>query len=219
MKYDLLGDIKCIMENELLSPMHFYKMKGVLGYFLKIFKLFDYEMTSGVVNNYHNRRISRGSYCYILCAEIKKHLGFPIFCRESFYIGKGLLERCFSHLLQAKDSHAGLSIDNVCSIKLDKITDSWMRGKGVLVVQGFGCSTDKESFNREAAIIHFLGLENLANIIKGHLNGKILSWSDAKLHNYGMFLMFILYNKCFYECLKPLKIDDIKNKVTRPKKC
>ena len=85
------------------------------------------------------------------------------------------------------------------------------------MVRGFDCATENEAFNREAAIIHALGVENLANLNRGHFSGGIRGWSSAKIHNYGLYLLYILYNKCINESIKPILFTDIEAKIPKKK--
>ena len=120
----------------------------------------------------------------------------------------GQLGRCFSHLIAVKDNPIP-SLANICEEKFDAITRNWGRGRGVFVVRGFECATENEAFNREASIIHALGVENLSNINRGHFSGGITTWSSAKIHNYGLYLLYVLYNKCISESLRPILFSDI----------
>lgn len=80
---------------------------------------------------------------------------------EVFYVGKGMGNRIFAHL------NAALTRSDVTD-KLDKIRAILATGQEVhhrIIRHGL---TEKEAFEVEAALIDFIGLEDLTNLIQGH---------------------------------------------------
>jgi hypothetical protein len=80
---------------------------------------------------------------------------------EVFYVGKGIGSRIFSHLNAAiVGSEAGDKLDRIRSI-LTTGYDVQHR----IIRHGL---TEKEAFEVEAALIDFIGLEGLTNLVQGH---------------------------------------------------
>jgi hypothetical protein len=78
-----------------------------------------------------------------------------------FYVGKGAGNRIFAHL------HAALA-DETPSDKLDRIRaiqESGLEVQHVLLRHGL---TEKEAFEIEAALIDFIGLDDLTNLVQGY---------------------------------------------------
>lgn len=218
MRAGVISAVRGFMENQYLDFTTFNKLGIAFDVFLEMFREFDDEMCNGagIDTDKRHTRNKRCSYCYILCNEIHKNTNFGVFCLKGFYGGKGKDNRCYSHLLYAKDidnSHV-----NMCGKKLKIIVEEWKAGEGIHVVRGFESSTQNESFNREAAIIEFLGIDKIANKNRGTLKGDFKNWAKPKLHNYGLFLMYTLYMKTINENIKPVCNNDISVKITREKK-
>ncbi len=80
---------------------------------------------------------------------------------EVFYVGKGTGNRIFAHL------NAALARSDA-SDKLDRIRSILAAGQEVhhrIIRHGL---TEKEAFEVEAALIDFIGLESLTNLVQGH---------------------------------------------------
>ncbi len=93
-----------------------------------------------------------GYYVYLLSDPITA---------EVFYVGKGIGNRIFAHL-----NAALLSAD--AGDKLEKIRSILAKGLAVkhrIIRHGL---SEKEAFEVEAAIIDFIGLEGLTNLVLGH---------------------------------------------------
>ena len=80
---------------------------------------------------------------------------------ETFYIGKGIGNRVFSHANGELEKDKNYEkIDIIKSIrKKGKQVDHWIIRHGL---------SEKEAFEVEAALIDFIGLDNLSNNVKGH---------------------------------------------------
>ena len=122
-------------------------------------------------------------------------------------------DRCFQHLKLAHDVMNNLGMDN--DIKNNMIVKNWRAGKGIFVISGFHCSTREESHNREACIIDNIGLDKLANKIKGSKYGNIKNWDRIKTCNYGLFIIYTLYLKFINENIKCLHYNDISPKKNK----
>lgn len=93
-----------------------------------------------------------GYYVYLLSAPITS---------EVFYVGKGTGNRIFAHLSAALAQAAA-------SDKLDRIRAILASGYEVqhrIIRHGL---TEKEAFEVEAALIDFIGLDGLTNLVQGH---------------------------------------------------
>jgi hypothetical protein len=96
--------------------------------------------------------------CYVYCLINPED-------NSTFYIGKGVGNRVFTHAAGDLDS-------NLDSEKIEIIRN--IRSKG-LEVEHYIIRyrlTEKEAFEVEAALIDFVGIENLTNIVKGHHTEK-----------------------------------------------
>ena len=179
--------------------------------FKNIFLEYDSEMCS-TANNDKTKiyRNNTGAYFCVLCKSFgDKKPSFREFFQNIFYVGKGMHDRCFQHLELVQDMVGNLDKDDV---KGNIIANNWRNGMGIYVVSGFHCSTNEESFNREAAVIDCIGLDKLTNKIKGTKYGNIVKWNDIKTYNYGMFLLYTLYLKFINENIKCIYCNDISPK-------
>jgi len=80
---------------------------------------------------------------------------------QVFYVGKGVDNRIFAHL------NAALA-DETPSDKLDKIRDIHAKGLKVKHVVHRHGLTEKEAIEVEAALIDFIGLTELTNLVQGY---------------------------------------------------
>ena len=92
------------------------------------------------------------SYVYVYCEIDEDNRRIPI------YIGKGKADRCFAHLNNLDD----ISINKNKKIKL--LADENRIGIDILA---FGLD-DKTALAIESACIDLMGIDNLANIVRGH---------------------------------------------------
>lgn len=104
----------------------------------------------------------------------QEKIGYYVYCLnypdsgETFYIGKGKGNRVFSHANTTLESDANIE-------KIEVINDIKSKGQKVEhVIVRYGLS-EKEAFEIEAALIDFVGLDNLSNSVNGHSieRGKI----------------------------------------------
>ena len=100
---------------------------------------------------------------------------------EVFYVGKGVGDRVFSHLAESVETDAGTE-------KIDRIREIHNTGCAVqhfILRHGL---TEKEAFEVEAAMIDFVGQDNLSNVMGGHYSrdfglksaGEISAMYDAE---------------------------------------
>ena len=104
----------------------------------------------------------------------QEKIGYYVYCLnypdtgETFYIGKGKGNRVFSHANGNLESDSNIE-------KIEVINSIKSRGQKVehWIIR-YGMS-EKEAFEVEAALIDFVGLDNLSNCVKGHSieRGKI----------------------------------------------
>lgn len=78
---------------------------------------------------------------------------------KTFYVGKGKGNRINCHFKDAldKDTKKSEKIKKILSLKLDV--------KKIILKHGL---TEREAFAVESALIDYIGIDNLANIVKGH---------------------------------------------------
>ena len=205
---------KFLCESKIDQPT-FCNIGTAMPEFLEEFKKLDREMSnstpSKIFKNMSTNR--RGFYIYILCKELLSNIpSFNEFLDNIVYAGKGCKDRCFDHLRNAKNEvNEILNKDNLTE-KDQAILDSWRNGMGIHVFRGFECSTNEESLNREASIIECIGLDKLTNRNRGTFSGSITGWSKTKIHNYGMFILYVLYLGNVYRNLEPVMYKDIGHK-------
>jgi len=104
----------------------------------------------------------------------QEKIGYYVYCLnypntgETFYIGKGKGNRVFSHANGNLESDSNIEkIEVINSIKNEgQKVEHWIIRYGM---------SEKEAFEVEAALIDFVGLDNLSNCVKGHSveRGKI----------------------------------------------
>jgi uncharacterized protein len=101
-------------------------------------------------------------------AAIIEALGYYVYylrdprTNKIFYIGKGTHNRIFNHLAEALDASERQSA------KLDQIRDITNAGLSVQYAIHRHGLTEKEAFEVESALIDFVGLGDLTNIVSGH---------------------------------------------------
>jgi len=93
-----------------------------------------------------------GYYVYVLLDPVTDQI---------FYVGKGTGNRVFAHANDAL-------VNATSSEKLDKIRAIHAAGLAVKYVIHRHGLTEKEAFEVEAALIDFIGLEQLTNLVAGH---------------------------------------------------
>lgn len=112
--------------------------------------------------------------------SVIERIGFYVYLlidprtEEVFYVGKGLGNRVFHHVSQARH----LAGD---SNKSERIRDIQMAGLEVTYrIHRHGLS-EKEAFEVEAALIDFVGLPELANAVEGHESNNRGSMNVSEL--------------------------------------
>jgi hypothetical protein len=95
-------------------------------------------------------------------------LGYYVYILEDdrgkpFYVGKGVGNRINQHFTKLMDSGA------IKGEKVKTILKLGSKVKKIILRHGI---TSEEAFILENAIIDFIGIENLTNIVKGHSDGK-----------------------------------------------
>ena len=114
----------------------------------------------------NTRKLSKDSLR--LSSPTTEKLGYYVYILEDdkgkpFYIGKGTGNRINQHFKKMMDSEASKSE------KVKTIEKLGSKVKKIILRHGL---LENEAFAVENAIIDFIGIENLTNIVKGHSNGK-----------------------------------------------
>lgn len=108
--------------------------------------------------------------------NIIKELGYYVYLyidprnKEVFYVGKGIGNRCFSHLKDTKDSEKVARIQD--------ILDSGLKPQIEILVHGLDEPT---SLRVEASVIDLIDVNKLTNMVKGHSSSKIGRMSIEKI--------------------------------------
>jgi hypothetical protein len=101
------------------------------------------------------------------------YLLFDLIKNEVFYVGKGKDNRINKHFLEALDKEAK---------KSDKVKTIRKLGSNVNKIILRHGLTENEAFAVEAAMIDYIGLDKLANSVKGHVDSKgMMDLEDVKL--------------------------------------
>lgn len=98
------------------------------------------------------------------------------------------------------------------SLKLERITDIWQSGKGVICLPVFHNIVPVEAYTREAAIIDCIGIENLTNIKRGDYYGISKSWTLRQRRQLGVLLLYKAMHIFLAEGESQLRPDDIQHK-------
>ena len=203
-----------LLTTTMITMTIFELLKDARAAFLSVLRCFDADMCNDSPRQYYIKpvRNRRGVYIYVLCKEFICNGVIPTFrewISHVFYVGKGMGNRCFSHLETARDTMHG---DDMEGEKAKEIIGSWVSGMGIHIVSGYHCSTHMEGFNREASVIKCIGLENLTNKVRGYHNDGVLGWDQGKIHNYGFLILYTLYQRTINEGLNCIYHNDIKLK-------
>jgi len=117
---------------------------------------------------------------------------------EIFYIGKGMNNRIFAHVEDSLD-------ENIANAKLDRIRAIHEDGYRVDINIHRHGLTEKEAFEVESALIDFVGLPNLSNLVAGHHtheHGKmtideIIAHYDAPIIPITESVILIIINRAY----------------------
>ena len=165
---------------------------------MNIFKNVDWELTSNI-ENLQNVGIldqkSRNYYNYVLCKEdtlsnIRK-LGekslmteldtlpnFKAFVKSLYYFGKAKGRRDLMHL---KDTITAIINwqDRVVKSggKIYTCIRALLEASGIVIVTAFHDSSHYMAHNREAALIDYVGLNNLTNVYNGSKYGDFSNFN------------------------------------------
>ncbi len=184
----------------------------------------DYNMKSCSIKEV----VDRSSFCYVLChtrrfkqVKVTKTASisasslpnlklFRDFLQSVFYVGKGTGRRRKSHLEGTKYLQMK-SIGVKTSEKENRIREIWSANKGVMVIQGFHSQNDHKAHNKESAMISTIGKENLTNVRNAPQYGIIRNWEQAKIKNYGMWILYKLFCNFLEQPVKPLMEKMLRN--------
>ena len=172
-KHDLWGEVAWNSEIELTETIY-YKCGGTKR------KFFNYMLMDGKIFNYF-RRVFDGN----INDEV-----ITLFLSGCFYIGKGQADRPSAHFEEARDNKNA-------NEKVAEIRRIWEQNDGVFVLKFFGNATSYEAYTREAILIEFADLENLANSRKGVYYGGIDTWHCNRLRNIGKCYMSQIILECY----------------------
>lgn len=135
---------------------------------------------------------------------------FLEFVRSIYYIGKATGRRDLDHIREAIDI---VMNDTTKSVeedgKLHTCMKELLEEEGVVIVTGFQDSSNYMAHNREAAMMDWVGLENLTNIRKGSYYGETEEWNTIKKKNYGMMVLFSLFKNYLNDGAIGLQFDSL----------
>lgn len=98
------------------------------------------------------------------------------------------------------------------SLKLERISDIWRTGKGVVCLAVFHNIMPVEAYTREATIIDCIGVGNLTNIKRGDYYGISKSWTMRQRKQLGIWLLYKAMHVLMIEGESQLRPDDIKHR-------
>ena len=135
---------------------------------------------------------------------------FTEFKEECVYVGKGINDRMYSHLINGKKIKMKQLKTNQISAKFSKICNIWERGEGVTLIKLFAECNSYEALSREYAIIKTIGLNNLTNVVNGTCYGDIKEcWSETEIVNYGNMILMNAFKMCIQENPVMIMEDDV----------
>ena len=225
--YDIM--YKMFKEVE-IEPSYFTSPNTILGVFNTIFRNVDWALTCNIERlqdcglleykprHFYNytlldeeilsnmRQLGRKS----LWTELDTWENFLIFKRAGYYQGKGTGRRDMMHLNETIASIIGWQAKIVKEGgKIDTCMKAILASSGIVIVTGLWDSSNYMSLNREAALIDFVGLENLTNIYRGTKYGEFTNFSDIAVRNYGMSIMYCMFQNYIVNGAIPFTLEDL----------
>lgn len=113
-----------------------------------------------------NKLLAKRTICLQITPDIANELGFYVYAYidprndSVFYVGKGVGSRATDHLLDKTESDKVALINSIRAAGFEPRID----------IIAHRLRDDLESSRVEAAIIEIVGLNNLANIVRGHFS-------------------------------------------------
>ncbi|KAH3837647.1 hypothetical protein DPMN_111047 [Dreissena polymorpha] len=112
---------------------------------------------------------------------------FQTFIGATFYIGKGMRARPYSHLYEAIKHQNNPA--KKASGKVQRILDIWLGGEGVVSLHCFQSVIPVEAYTREACMVDAIGLEHLTNQKRGDYYGVSVTYSAPRKRTMGVYLL------------------------------
>ena len=172
----------------MIDPSCFTSPNTILSVFSIIFRNVDWALTCNIERlqdcglldykprNFYNymlldeevlssmRKLGKES----LWTELDTWDNFQIFKKAGYYQGKGTGRRDMMHLTDTIAAIIGWQAKIVKEGgKIDTCMKAILASSGIVIITALWDSSNYMSLNREAALIDFVGLENLTNIYRG----------------------------------------------------
>ena len=93
--------------------------------------------------------------------------------------------------------------------KIETCVMEVIKSKGITIVTGFYDSSHYQAHNREAALIDFIGLENLTNVYNGSRYGDFADFNTIKSKNYGLLALYILFKNYVFNGATAFTLEDL----------
>jgi len=143
-----------------------------------------------IAENWDPKSKDRNHYNYLYLDPRRNISNILDFIASIFYVGKGKDDRMRDHCKETADYLKKLVTQRPTTVakseiskKIQTIRDLWDGGRGPIIFCCIKGRADKETFNREAAMIDAIGVDNLTNKNEGQYQGmlkSIASRADGK---------------------------------------
>ena len=102
--------------------------------------------------------------------------------------------------------------------KLMTCIEEMLEEEGIVIVTGFADSSHYMAHTREAAMIDWVGVDNLTNERRGSYYGGAKGWCANMKENYGLCILFAIFKNYLNDGSNGLQFDSVDCKKRKEKK-
>uniref|UniRef100_A0A0K0E454 ANK_REP_REGION domain-containing protein n=1 Tax=Strongyloides stercoralis TaxID=6248 RepID=A0A0K0E454_STRER len=163
----------CKEYSKTLNKFSSFDSDDMINEATRLDKLLKEEMNNSNTPTKKNKSPNYFNYL-LLDPRLVNENDFSSFLKSIFYVGKGTASRPKAHFIEAVKKYDENSSNNE---KIEKISELWKDGIGVISLQINQNVIEAEALSREAAIIEAININNLTNKKKGEYHGETSKWS------------------------------------------
>ena len=213
--HELFVNVYLDYNDRLCNSISHLQLKGKLKQMPNKFYnyiLVDADLLYKLLNSFDTNKVNFQSISSKDLADFKQAI---------IYIGKGVNDRKYSHLIEALSLIEGRMNIKKVNAKYTKIVNIWNKKSGVIILHLFSDSNHYISLSRENAMIKAVG-KSLTNLISGSVYGLMKNkWSQSEILNFGEMLLYFSLRQCIIErpnSFFPKDFKNSKNNNSNPKK-